>query len=180
MRPSDESHLIQQARNGDRAAISEIYQRHVERIYRYVRYRVGDEVLAEDITADVFVKALESLGQYDDRGVPLIAWLYRIAGARIIDHWRMLRRRQTTPLEQEGQEQELAADSETSDIDIFDRQALLKAVRELTDDQQSVIVLRFFQGMTTIEVAEVLGKTEGAVKALQRRALEALARRLRE
>lgn len=180
MRPSDESHLIQQARSGDHAAISEIYRRHVERIYRYVRYRVGDDILAEDITADVFVRALESLRQYDDRGVPLIAWLYRIASARVIDHWRMIQRRQTTPLDQEDQALELADDSETDGLDILDRQSLLQTVRELTDDQQSVIVLRFFQEMTTLEVAKILGKTEGAVKALQRRALETLARRLKE
>ncbi len=179
MRPSDESHLIQQARNGDRAALSEIYRRHVERIYHYVRYRVGDDILAEDITADVFVKALEGLGRYADRGVPLIAWLYRIANARVIDHWRMVQRRQTMPLEHEDQEDELADEADADSVDILENQSLLKAVHELTDDQQSVIVLRFYQGLSTLEVADVLGKTEGAVKALQRRALETLARRLK-
>ncbi len=177
MRPSDESHLIRLARSGDRAAMSELYRRHVDRIYQYVRYRVGDDILAEDITADVFVRALEGLEQYADRGAPLAAWLYRIASARVIDHWRAVRRRQTSPLEEDGQE-DLVSDEETDRGDVLQDESLRKAIQGLTDDQQSVIVLRFFQGLGTAEIAQVLGKTEGAVKALQRRALEALARRL--
>ncbi len=180
MRPNDESRLIQQACSGDRAAMSELYRRHVDRIYQYVRYRVGDDTLAEDITADVFVRALESIAQYDDRGAPFAAWLYRIASARVIDHWRSTRRRPTTPLEEADPSEELLADEETDQVDIVQHDLLLKAVRELTDDQQSVIVLRFMQGFGTVEVAQILGKTEGAVKALQRRALESLARRLKE
>ena len=180
MRLTDESHLIQQACAGDRAAMSELYRRYVDRIYQYVRYRVGDETLAEDITADVFVRALEGITQYEERGAPFAAWLYRIASARVIDHWRAVRRRQTSSLDEVTLNEELSTEDDSLDGDVLQSEAVLNAIRELTDDQQSVIVLKYLQGFGSAEIAQILGKTEGAVKALQRRALETLARRLQK
>ncbi len=174
----DESQLIQRAKQGDPAAVSELYNLHVDRIYKYIRYRIGDEQTAEDITAEVFLRALESLGDYDDRGAPFSAWLYRIASARVIDFWRRSKRHQTAPLDDPQMQDSLVATDDAVDVDFLQHQALLIALQQLTDDQQNVIVLKFMQGLSNVDIAQTLGKTEGAVKALQRRALEALARLL--
>ena len=180
MRTTDEAGLIQQAQQGDRAALSELYSRHVARIFQYVRYRVGSDQAAEDITAEVFLKAIEALDTYNDYGAPLAAWLYRIAYARIVDYWRSNRRRQTAPLEDPLLQDGLLAPDDALTSDILQHRALVQALQRLTDDQQSVIILKFIQGYSNAEVAVILGKTEGAVKSLQRRALESLARALHE
>jgi RNA polymerase sigma-70 factor, ECF subfamily len=178
VRRQDEVQLIQRARQGDLAAVSELYNLHVDRIYQYVRYRTGDDQTAEDITAEVFLRAIESLSNYNDKGAPFIAWLYRIAHARVIDYYRSSKRRQTAPLDDPLLQDGLITTDEAIDVDILQHRSLWTALRQLTDDQQNVIVLKFVQGLSNSEIAQVLGKTEGAVKSLQRRALESLARLL--
>ena len=84
----DERQLIEQARRGDRKALSELYRRHVDAVYRYVRLRVGDTTVAEDLTAEVFLRMLRDLKGYRYTNVPFVAWLYRIAYARTVDYWR--------------------------------------------------------------------------------------------
>ncbi len=175
-----ESQLIQRAKQGDQAALSELYNLHVDRIYQYVRYRIGNEQTAEDITAEVFLRAIESLGHYDDQGAPFIAWLYRIAYARVVDFWRRGKRQQTAPLDDPLLNNNLVSTDEAIDIDFLQHQSLRNALKQLTDDQQNVIILKFMQNMSNAEIAQIVGKTEGAVKALQRRALEALARLLNQ
>jgi RNA polymerase sigma-70 factor (ECF subfamily) len=174
----DEGQLIQRARQGDLTAISELYNLHVDRIYQYVRYRTGDDQTAEDITAEVFLRAIESLVTYNDRGAPFVAWLYRIAHARVIDYWRSSKRRQTAPLDDPLLQDGLVTTDDAIDIDFLQHRSLWIALRQLTDDQQNVIILKFVQGLGNAEIAQMLGKTEGAIKALQRRALESLARLL--
>jgi RNA polymerase sigma-70 factor (ECF subfamily) len=178
VRPQDEDQLIQRARQGDLAAVSEIYNLHVDRIYKYVRYRTGDDQTAEDITAEVFLRAIESLGSYNDHGAPFVAWLYRIAHARIIDYWRSANRRQTAPLDDPLLQDGLVETDEAIDVDFLQHRLLWSALQQLTDDQQNVIILKFVEGLSNLEIAQVLGKTEGAIKALQRRALETLSRML--
>ena len=177
MRDASESRLIERAKACDKEALGELYRRHANAIFRYVYYRVGDQAVAEELTGDVFVRALEALPSYQDTGRPFEAWLYRIAHARVVDHYRRQSRRNVEPLG-EG----LAADEETNPHQLAafrdeSRQAW-EAVRRLTDDQQQVISLRFIAGYSTAEVAGILGKTEGAVKALQHRALASLRRLL--
>jgi RNA polymerase sigma-70 factor, ECF subfamily len=174
----DEAQLIQRAQQGDLAAVSELYNLHVNRIYQYVRYRTGDDQTAEDITAEVFLRAIESLAAYHDQGVPFIAWLYRIAHARVVDYWRSSKRRQTAPLDDPLLQDGLVAVDDAIDIDFLQHRSLWAALRQLTDDQQNVVVLKFVQGLSNAEIARLMGRTEGAIKALQRRALEALARLL--
>lgn len=178
MRMQDESQLIHRARQGDLAAVSELYNLHVDRIYQYVRYRTNDEQTAEDITAEVFLRAIESLGSYSDQGSPFIAWLYRIAHARVIDYWRRSKRSQTAPLDDPLLQDGLVTTDDAIDIDFVQHRSLWSALRQLTDEQQNVIILKFVQGLGNAEIAQIMGKTEGAIKALQRRALEALARLL--
>ncbi len=176
----DERTLIDRAKRGDREAIAEIYDRHVDRIYRYVRYRIVDGRVAEDITADVFLKAIESLDRFDERGVPFIAWLYRIAHARVIDYWRRLQRRPEVEIDDPTVQEVVFDEEDANETDVLQHRSLLKAVQHLTDEQQQVITLHFREGLSMTEIAQIMDKTEGAIKALQRRALEALARILEE
>jgi len=177
-RPVNEDKLIQRAKEGDQQAIGELYRCHVDVIFRYVWARVVDEAVAEDLTAQVFLKALEGLPTYEPTGKPFLSWLYRIAYARIVDHWRRQERRVEVPLDEslpthaprpgellEAEEQWGMA------IDLLAR---------LTDDQQDVLILRFIGEMSLSEVAGTLGKTLGATKAVQHRALASLARMLEE
>lgn len=177
MRDANESHLIEKAKAYDEEALSELYRRYANAIFRYVYYRVGDQAIAEDVVGDVFVRALEGLPSYQDTGRPFEAWLYRIAHARVVDHYRRQGRRRFTTLDER-----LSAGEETDPHRLTaaqdDARRAWTAVNHLTEDQQQVISLRFIAGCSTAEVAGLLGKTEGAVKALQHRALASLRRLL--
>jgi RNA polymerase sigma-70 factor (ECF subfamily) len=168
--------LIRRAQQGDKQAIGEIYRMHVDVIYRYIWARVRDDSVTEDLTAQVFLKALEGLPSYEPSGKPFLAWLYRIAYARVVDHWRKQERRVEVPLEDtlpahEPRPEELL-EAEADWITAIDLLA------QLTDDQQDVVILRFIGEMSLADVAETLGKTVGATKAIQYRALASLSRLL--
>ncbi|MGD8624929.1 MAG: sigma-70 family RNA polymerase sigma factor [Anaerolineae bacterium] len=173
-RKRDDGRLVERAQNGDEKAVGELYRRHVDTIYRYIYARTQDEVVAEDLTAQVFLKALEGLPTYQYMGKPFLSWLYRIAYARVVDHYREQRRRQevalfeTVPADDPPPSQRVEAEAESD--------AAIDLLAQLTDDQQDVLILRFIGELSLAEVAETLGKTVGAIKALQHRALASLAR----
>lgn len=167
--------LIRRAKAGEQEAWDQLYLHYAPGIYRYIYFRVGDVQLAEDIQADVFVRMVEGLHRYEDRGWPLSAWLYRIAHDRTIDSLRRSRYRQHVPLEAwndtyDGPEQNIARR--------ITYEELRKVLNELTADQRQVIKLRFLADLPIQVVAQQLGRTEGSVKALQHRGLQNLARRL--
>jgi RNA polymerase sigma-70 factor (ECF subfamily) len=172
----EEAHLVQKAKQGDKGAIGELYRRNVDVIYRYIWTRVRETTVAEDLTGSVFLKALEALPTYEPSGKPFLAWLYRIAYARIVDHWRQQERRTEVPL------LETLPAREPQPHEVLEAEAdwgrAMELIAQLTDDQQDVLILRFIGDMSLTEVAETLGKTLGATKALQHRALAALARML--
>jgi RNA polymerase sigma-70 factor (ECF subfamily) len=174
----EEHELIRRAQAYEPVAFGEIYERYYLGVYKYIYYRVGDQALAEDLTMEVFVKSMEAIDGFSFRGVPFSAWLYRIASNLVIDHFRRQPEQPELSLEEKlvaGVEHPMQAlDSE------FSHQVLQRALSELTDDQQQVIVLKFVDGLSNLEVAQVLGKTEGAVKSLQHRALASLGRVLGE
>lgn len=174
----DEARLIQRAQHGDEKAISELYRRHVDVVYRYIWARVRDETIAEDLTAQVFLKTLEGLPTYQDTGKPFLAWLYRIAYARTVDHWRQQERRVEVPLDEAlpAGEPRPGTLLEVED----DWMMAIDLLAQLTDDQQAVLMLRFIGEMSLARVAETLGKTLGATKAIQHRALASLARMLQD
>ncbi len=177
MERAEEQRLLRQAQRGDAEAFARLYRQNVQVIYRYIVYRVSDNALAEDLTADVFIKALEALPNYRDQGKPFIAWLYRIAHARVIDHYRRTSRR---PVESDVEDEPLA-DVPNMDAAMLRRQAayaLRTAITELTEDQQQVVILRFIEGYRIEAVAQMMGKQPNAIKALQFRALRTLASRL--
>jgi len=172
----DELVLLAHARRLEPAALAEVHDRYYPAIYRYIAYRVADVQVAEDLTSEVFTRLLSALR---DRNAPqntLRGWLYAVARRVVSDHHRKHFRRPQVELldsvpSQDANPLEIAEASMT-------RESLLTAIAELTEDQQQVIALRFGSEMPIQTVAETMGKTEGAVKQLQARALASLARRL--
>lgn len=175
MLQTSDSELVRRAKAGDEGAVTQIYERYSAAIYRYIYYRVGEPELAEDLQAEVFLRMLEGMHRYEDRGWPISAWLYRIAHDRTIDMMRRRNRQRYVPFESwegacEGPENAIGARLE--------HEELRKRLDDLTDDQRQVILMRFMADMPVQEVARKMGRTEGSVKALQHRGLQALARRL--
>jgi RNA polymerase sigma-70 factor (ECF subfamily) len=177
VRDISESQVIKRAQGYDPQALTELYRRYADAIFRYVYYRVGDREAAEDLAGDVFVRAMEALPAYEDTGSPFKAWLYRIAHARVVDYYRRQEVRRSAPLDDK-----LMVDGESDPGELAihrdDARRIWALLPHLTDEQQQVISLRFIAGFSTSEVAEVLKKTEGAVRALQHRALASLRRLL--
>ena len=171
----NDSELVVRAKAGDHAAFTQIYERYAPAIYRYIYFRIGEAELAEDLQAEVFLRMLEGIHRYEDRGWPISAWLYRIARDRTIDTMRRRRSRQQVPLEAwggscDGPEHSVGTQMEYEELS--------RTLEDLTNDQRQVIQLRFLAEMSIQEGAQKLGRTEGSVKALQHRGLQSLARRL--
>ena len=176
---ADERQLVLQAQDGDAEAFGRIYDGYVERIYRFVFFRVDDQQTAEDITSQVFLKAWSNLDRFEFTRTPYIAWLYTIAHNTVIDHYRT--RKITTALEDVQLSQPDDAEAVENQIDLTVEMKTIKtAMQSLTDDQQQVLHLRFIEGMSNTEIARQLGKREGAIRALQMRGLQALAKQLAE
>lgn len=172
MHEDDERTWVEQARAGDSTAVGYLYERYVDRIYRYILLKVGDPHEAEDLTGQVFVRMIEAIGGFQWQGVSFQAWLYRIAHNLVVDYLRQRSRRPQVALE--PLEGTLLADgddpytwAEAADF----RDHLRGALARLTDLQAQVITLKFGGGLSNAEVGRVLGRSEGAVKALQHSAL---------
>lgn len=172
----DESALLDRARGCDAQAVGELYDRYAHRIYAYVLSHVGNQQLAEDLTADVFIKMLHALRNANAWEDSFSGWLYRIAHNLMIDHFRKCAHSVTLPLD----EQIISAqDNPVAMVErIMRAQNIGAALLRLTEEQQLVIAYKFFQGLTNLQVAELMGKSEGAIKSLQYRALAALRRAL--
>jgi RNA polymerase sigma-70 factor, ECF subfamily len=165
--------LVDQAKSGDGEAFGQLYEAYFDRVYRFVYFRVTDAQIAEDLTSLVFLKAWESLGRYHPHG-PFLAWLYAIARNTVIDNYRT--RKPTISLEEAAP---VAAQDEKLDDHIqlqFEVQSLQTAMQHLTEEQQEVITLKFIADYDTAQIAKMMGKSEGAIRALQMRALQALGR----
>jgi RNA polymerase sigma-70 factor (ECF subfamily) len=176
---NDEQALVAQAQAGSAAAFGELYERYVDRVYSYVAFKLGDRTEAEDVTEQVFLKALESIGSFRWQGVPFSAWLFRIAHNQVVDHLRRRTRRPQVPLDVRMRDEAPAGDPEEHVDRLSEREELLAAMGKLTELQRRVIELRFAAELPNAEVARILGRTEGAVKALQHAAIAALQRHLR-
>lgn len=177
MRKVDQSRLIERAKAYEEEAISELYHLYADTIFRYVYYRINERNVAEDLVSDVFVRMLQGLPSYQDTGAPFEAWLYRIAHARVVDYYRRQKVRQTVPLSEGVYAGELA-DPDYLAGNRDEAHRVFQTLTQLTEEQQQVISLRFIAGYSGEQIARALGKTEGAVKALQHRALAALRRLL--
>ena len=161
--------VIDRARSGDRAAFAELYDTHVNSVYRYILYRVREPSDAEDLCSEVFTRAFANIHRYRWQGKSFLAWLYTIARNAVTD-----RRRRERPTVDIDNAFGLAEDGPTAhDHAVHGEQveALRGAVKHLTGEQQEVIQLRFVENLSSREVAQVLGKNEGAIRALQFRAM---------
>jgi RNA polymerase sigma-70 factor (ECF subfamily) len=174
---ADLRRLVERAQQGDRAALEELYLAHFDRIYSYLHLSVGNRHDAEDLTNQTFVKMLESIERFQWRTVPISAWLFRIAHNLAMDHFRAGRRWQ--PEEEPPEPRDSAERSaEEAALHSIGRKSMLEMIEDLSPDQQQVLTLKFVFGFANAEVAAILGKTEGAVKSLQHRALRSLQRQL--
>lgn len=175
----NERQLVLQAQAGNAEAFGQLYDAYMERIYRFIYFRVEDQQTAEDITSQVFMRAWNNLDRFRLGRTPYLAWLYTIAHNAVIDHYRT--RKVTTALEDVRLSQPDYAEVVENDIDIeVEMKSVKSAMQTLTGDQQQVLMLKFIEGMSNDEIARHLGKREGAVRALQMRGLRALAKQLEE
>ncbi|HID65158.1 MAG TPA: sigma-70 family RNA polymerase sigma factor [Anaerolineae bacterium] len=173
-----EAALVARAVAGDADAFGELYLLHIDAIYRYVYFRVGDASDAEDLTEQVFLKAWEALPGYRQRGNPFTSWLYRIAHNVVIDHHR--RQKPVIPMpspEKVDREGKHPPPLEQV-IEAEEAAALAAAIVQLPEEQQQVIILRFVEGLNHAEVARIMNKSKGACRVIQHRALAALNRLL--
>lgn len=173
--PAPDHHLALRARAGDAGAFGELYERHAPAVLAYVRRRLGDADLAEDLAADVFVKALVAIGRYRPGATPFSGWLYRIAHNRLVDHWRQLARHRTCPLDDPRAAGLADRDGPERGLD---RLPLEPALATLTAEQRDVIELRYLEGCSTRETAATTARSEAAVRKLQARGLAGLRRHL--
>lgn len=165
--------LIDRASRGDRDAIAVLYQQHIQAIYRYIGYRVSDCAAADDLTAEVFLRMVEGLPGYSSNGAPFEAWLYRIAAARVADYYRVQMRHPEMMLS--DTEPDRAASPEGV-LQVAEEQAELRAaLRQLSEEHQDILLLRFVERKSHDEVALLLGKSVTAIKSAQHRALSRLA-----
>ena len=176
---ANERQLVLQAQDGNSEAFGQLYDAYMERIYRFVYFRVEDQQTAEDITSQVFLKAWSNLDRFQFSRTPYLAWLYTIAHNAVIDHYRT--RKVTTALDDVQLSQPDHSELVENEIDLtVEMKSVKTALQALTDDQQKVLTLKFIEGMSNNEIARHLGKREGAIRALQMRGLQALAKQLEE
>lgn len=152
--------------------LTSLYEEYYDKIARYVYTHIGDRSEAEDITGEVFLKALESLKSYTERGIPMQAWLFRIAHNLMVDYLRKAVKRKTVSIDTV----EIASDADPTTIveKNMELERLTKAMEQLTREQGEVLRLRFFGELTSKETGSILKKSDGAVREMQRAALEKL------
>ncbi len=175
--PDTDLPLVRRARQRDEEAVHALYERYFDRIYNYIYSRVGRIEDAEDLTIDTMTRCLTRLDLFHEQGVAFSSWVYRIAHNATVDHYRRERKVTTVPLDEAVPP--ASPDPSELAVDRIASEDLRRAVRRLTDEQQQVLILRFFEDLTANQVSEILGKSVGAVQALQHRALGALERVLR-
>jgi RNA polymerase sigma-70 factor (ECF subfamily) len=172
----DEQTLIAKARQRDEEAVSLLYEAHVDSIFAYLRYRVPSDLVAEDLTSEVFLRMVRGLPGFQDRGLPFRAWLFRIAANLLTDHYRKHGKNPSAPVSE---------DHESDDTDPFDKVArkdeqfrLHLAISRLPQDYQELLLLRFVEGLAHTEITQIMNKSAEALRAMQHRALKALAEQL--
>ena len=169
--------LVERGQRGDRDALEELYLLHFDPIYSYLHMSVGNRHDAEDLTTQVFLKMLESIGKFRWRSAPFSAWLFRIAHNLAMDHFRASRRWQPEEEVPEPEPPEESAAEEEA-LESIGRRSMLELIENLSHEQQQVLTLKFVFNFSNAEAATILDKTEGAIKSLQHRALASLQRQL--
>jgi RNA polymerase sigma-70 factor (ECF subfamily) len=169
--------LVERAQAGDRGALEELYLLHFDRIYSYLHVSVGNKHDAEDLTTQTFLKMLESIGRFRWQSAPFSAWLFRIAHNLAMDHFRATRRWQPEEDVPEPPADE-STSAEAGALESIGQKSMMELIEDLSPEQQQVLTLKFVFNFANGEVATILGKTEGAIKSLQHRALASLQKQL--
>jgi RNA polymerase sigma-70 factor (ECF subfamily) len=170
----DEASLIRRAQKGNQVALTQLYEENFDRIYRYIVIKIGDRTEAEDMTQQVFLHALKAIRSYKQKGTPFASWLYRIAHNQVVDYLRKKSKRPTVPLDESLPIPAVGGDPKHIVEQKITIEEIITATKTLTDAQREVISLRFASELSIAEVAGVMKKSEGAVKALQHSAIVAL------
>ena len=168
--------LVAKAQQGDREALEELYLLHFDRIYSYLHMSVGNRHDAEDLTTQTFLRMLESIGKFRFQAAPFSAWLFRIAHNLAMDHFRSTKRWQ--PEEDVPEPVDAEPSAEEAALQSLGRKSMLHLIENLSPEQQQVLTLKFVFNFPNAEVATILGKTEGAIKSLQHRALVSLQKQI--
>ncbi|MFD9941553.1 sigma-70 family RNA polymerase sigma factor [Nonomuraea sp. NPDC050547] len=178
--PDDVRTLVLRAKTGDTEAFGTLYDRYVDLVYRYIYFRVGSHPLAEDLTSETFLRALRRVADFTWQGRDFGAWLVTIARNLVTDHFKSGRYRLEITT---GEVLDVPLDGayipENAVVTAIINDRVLRAVRDLNPEQQECVVLRFLHGLSLAETALIMGKKSGAIKALQFRAIRALARALK-
>lgn len=169
----EEADLIELAKD-DQAAFGELYERYVKRIYNYVYYRTGNHHDAEDLTARVFARALQHIPSYVDRGLPFSAWLYRIAHNLVVNWHRDRGRRKLVPIDELVVSTLRSEAPERMTERREEQELLLIAIRNLPEERQQLLILKFVERLSNAEIGDVMSRSEGAIKSLYHRTLLAL------
>ena len=167
----DSQQILDAAISGDLYAFGILYQEHVQKIYNYIYYRTGNSSDAEDLTARVFQRALHHITRFKKKGVPFSAWLYRIAHNLVANWYRDNNRKKEIPLEDLSN---VAIKQQLPEVSIINSQeiaALLNCIHKMSSERQLLIILKYLEEMTNKEIAQIMGKSEGAVKSLYHRTL---------
>jgi len=166
---SDEAMLVQRAIGHDAEAFGRLYDMHIDRVYRHIYYRVGNEAYAEDLTQQVFLKAWQAIDRYKKMASPFIAWLMTISHNLVVDFYRT--RKDRAYLEAEILADDSAPSPERAAEASFEQQRLRRAILQLGGDEQRVVILRFIEGFEFGEIASLLKKKEGNIRVILHRAL---------
>jgi RNA polymerase sigma-70 factor (ECF subfamily) len=168
---SNDEKILALAVQGDHEAFGQLYERYVGRIYSYVYYRTGNHHDAEDLTARVFYRAIRNIGKYQDRGLPISAWLYRIAH-NLIANWHRDKSRRPEILLDDGLTFYQPSDHpEVTLLQNEERDRLLRLIRHLPPERQQLLILKFVEHLSNAEIGAIMGRTEGAIKSLYHRTL---------
>jgi RNA polymerase sigma-70 factor, ECF subfamily len=170
----NDEQVLSLAAKGDREAFGQLYERYVGRIYNYIYYRTGSSYDAEDLTERVFFRALRHIRNYTDRGLPFSAWLYRIAHNLVANWHRDNSRRKEVPLDDGLLSPYHGELPENALLHSEERERLLSVIRCLPADRQQLLILKFVEHQSNAEIAEIMGRTEGAIKSLYHRTLLSL------
>ena len=179
MDDNKEKKLLRGAQRGDKKAIAGLYDTHYRAVYNYIYYRVTETQTAEDLSTEVFIRMINKLPGYVDRGRPFLAWLYTIARNMVIDHYRIEDKKRETPIKEEILEDQML----NPDQQLQARQTedcFRKALNLLPETQRQLLVYRFINGFSTPKIIQLLNKSDRAVRSLQHRALRSLEKVLAE
>jgi RNA polymerase sigma-70 factor (ECF subfamily) len=174
----EEARLVHQAKSGDSEAFAQLYDAYVERVYRYILFRVSEAETTEDLVSQVFLKAWQNLERYKSGSSPFIAWLYTIARNLVIDYYRA--KKDMLPLEDA---RAMPSDMQSPHEEVetrFDLEAMRDGLQALTGDQQQVLILKYIAGLPNENIAKVMNKQEGTIRGLQMRALQTLSKYMHE